>query len=120
MSVDHYDCAFCSNTGVYEEYINCCEGCGERLCTDCANNYDEETCKLLDCPICWKIALDAANPHKDFLGKSLNEGDNVVYISYNCDRYTKWKITWFFKDQAIIQNQWMTTTKKMFKFIIKV
>lgn len=80
MSVDYYDCACCSNTGVYEEFINCCEGCGERICTDCANEYDEETCKLLDCPICWEIAKDLANPHKDFLGKALNIWDAVVAI----------------------------------------
>lgn len=124
MSQNWYTCAECGET-FHEDSISYCEKCDEHICDNCTTDkkpwrFIGEFEDILDnCPICAKDAKDAANPHKDFLGKALNEGDDVVYISHNCDRYTKWKITWFFKDQAIIQNQWMTTTKKMFKFIIK-
>lgn len=38
MSVDHYDCACCNENGVYEEYIACCEECGQMICSHCIVN----------------------------------------------------------------------------------
>lgn len=38
MSVDTYDCACCKENGVYEEYIACCEECGQMICSDCIIN----------------------------------------------------------------------------------
>ena len=35
MSVDHYDCAACGTTGIYEEYTGDTECCGQRICSRC-------------------------------------------------------------------------------------
>lgn len=63
MSVEHYDCDNCCNTGVYEEYIESCEECGNMICSWCI--WDKEGWYIKDeyinedwnlksefCPIC--------------------------------------------------------------------
>lgn len=66
MSVDHYDCSCCNRTGVYEEYISCCEECGQIICSECIVNeletddrpyiyayHNEDSCiKKEHCPFC--------------------------------------------------------------------
>ena len=35
MSVDHYDCAVCKETGIYSEHIAFCNNCWEQICSSC-------------------------------------------------------------------------------------
>lgn len=61
----------------------------------------------------------------DFIDRPLKEGDDVVFISYWNSNFHKWKVIWFFKDQAIIEWGYPTSTytyktKKIQKFIIKI
>jgi hypothetical protein len=35
MSVGHYDCAVCEDTGIYEEYIASCNNCWKKICSSC-------------------------------------------------------------------------------------
>ena len=42
MSVETYDCDYCGNNGVYEEYIDNCESCGKRICYWCLLDKHED------------------------------------------------------------------------------
>lgn len=85
MSQNWYTCAECSET-FHEDSISYCEKCDEHICDNCTTDkkpwrFIGEFEDILDnCPICAKDAKDAANPHKDFLGKALNIGDAVIAI----------------------------------------
>lgn len=65
MSVEHYDCDVCNETGIYEEYIINCNTCWKKICSSCTLKEsvdfpfigsdlrdDEDYLKSEFCPFC--------------------------------------------------------------------
>lgn len=74
MGVSYYGCKSCGESR-YEEYVGSCQGCGNRLCTNCLVNDDIESSYAHE----YGIKFDSNNA--EMVKELLNEG----YISVDED-----------------------------------